>query len=564
MAETKKKLKKKKITISEEDISLLFRRYNAATIVALLQEVAQCHDAKIDWNELASKTNTGITNAREYQMVWRYLAYRDALLEKVDEGVEPMDDDSDLECDLEAFPPVSGEASAEAAACAKVLLGFDLPSDAGLLNCATVEAPMTINIPNGQAPSVDPENSQTVCTKGKNITVPVSVTSTEVEGTANGVLRKKRKPWTEEEDMELIAAVQKCGERNWANILKGDFKGDRTASQLSQRWAIIRKRMEKLNPGGSNPLNSQLTEAQLATRRAVSHALNMPMMDNFVAAGSSGATHASTPSSSAAIRSGPEDSLPGTHSQQAPQQKVLSNLTSKSRSIAVAAKKGPAVPFKALPGPNPMIQATAVAAGARIATPSTAASLYKAAQSKNVVHIRPGGSSMFKTSVAGVTKPSQPNHIGSRPNVHYIRTGLAPATAPVTYSGPSPSIPQPVSTQQDHGNPTRPHGMACSITPTSSTFPAEQMAATSSGTLCGTNEREVANAISTVDTEPLSKQGIESAEKMKDEGFRNAPGDIVHGQTNVSNLEVTVENQPHDMGAGENEQFPISNRYREL
>jgi len=46
--------------------------------------------------------------------------------------------------------------------------------------------------------------------------------------------RRKRKPWSEAEDKELIAAVQKCGEGNWANILKGDFKGDRTASQLSQ------------------------------------------------------------------------------------------------------------------------------------------------------------------------------------------------------------------------------------------------------------------------------------------------------------------------------------------
>ena len=46
--------------------------------------------------------------------------------------------------------------------------------------------------------------------------------------------RRKRKKWSEAEDKELIAAVQKCGEGNWANILKGDFKGDRTASQLSQ------------------------------------------------------------------------------------------------------------------------------------------------------------------------------------------------------------------------------------------------------------------------------------------------------------------------------------------
>lgn len=83
--------------------------------------------------------------------------------------------------------------------------------------------------------------------QGMNITVPVSVQKqptpsvTVAEGSdANGSAsssifpRRRRKPWSEAEDMELISAVQKCGEGNWANILKGDFKGDRTAAQLSQ------------------------------------------------------------------------------------------------------------------------------------------------------------------------------------------------------------------------------------------------------------------------------------------------------------------------------------------
>jgi len=51
--------------------------------------------------------------------------------------------------------------------------------------------------------------------------------------------KKRRQLWTKEEDMELIAAVQKCGEGNWANILKGDFKHNRTASQLSQVLLIL-------------------------------------------------------------------------------------------------------------------------------------------------------------------------------------------------------------------------------------------------------------------------------------------------------------------------------------
>jgi hypothetical protein len=83
--------------------------------------------------------------------------------------------------------------------------------------------------------------------QGTSMTVPVAVQKQalpvaipaevlDANGSASGNLppRRKRKPWSEAEDMELIAAVQKCGEGNWVNILRGDFKSDRTASQLSQ------------------------------------------------------------------------------------------------------------------------------------------------------------------------------------------------------------------------------------------------------------------------------------------------------------------------------------------
>ena len=59
-------------------------------MLALLQEVAQVQDVKIDWNNLVKKTSTGISNAREYQMLWRHLAYRQALAERLDDGAEPM------------------------------------------------------------------------------------------------------------------------------------------------------------------------------------------------------------------------------------------------------------------------------------------------------------------------------------------------------------------------------------------------------------------------------------------------------------------------------------------
>ncbi|GKB56398.1 hypothetical protein Tco_0912584 [Tanacetum coccineum] len=110
-------------TISEEDVSVILQRYTATTVLGLLQEVAQVQDVKIDWNLLAKRTTTGITNAREYQMLWRHLAYRDEFVEKVEDGVKLLDDDSDLEFELEAFPPVSNDASTEASACVKVAYG---------------------------------------------------------------------------------------------------------------------------------------------------------------------------------------------------------------------------------------------------------------------------------------------------------------------------------------------------------------------------------------------------------------------------------------------------------
>lgn len=122
-----------------------------------------------------------------------------------------------------------------------------------MLNGSTVEAPLTINIPNGQTSRTGMDNSfHGTSMHGTNITVPVAVqkqpfsTVAAAEGLdthgpacTNLPPRRKRKPWSETEDMELIAAVQKCGEGNWANILKGDFKGDRTASQLSQVFLCI-------------------------------------------------------------------------------------------------------------------------------------------------------------------------------------------------------------------------------------------------------------------------------------------------------------------------------------
>ncbi|XP_039053205.1 uncharacterized protein LOC120195190 [Hibiscus syriacus] len=436
--------KQKKGSISEEDISTLLQRYPATTVLALLQEVAQFPDAKLDWNALVNKTSTGISNAREYQMLWRHLAYRDNLLEKLEDEAEPLDDDSDLEYELEPYPSVSSETSAEAAACVKVLIASGLPNDSSGAKSSMVNAPLTINIPNVRSSRVSSENLQPTCSKlGMNITVPVSVQkkilpavpSTEtLEGNgpagANLPNRRKRKPWSEEEDLELIAAVQKCGTGNWANILRRDFKGDRSANQLAQRWSVIKKRLGNLNVEG----NSVISEAQLATRNALSLALPMPdknltgACSNNPGLKTASCSAPPTASGQASVRTenqfqhgllgsvetqnqsqtsvsshnrpqyGPNTSVPTqSPSQQDPvasvqvpnqsQQGLMTTQSSSSGSTVksrVTLKRVPAKPFSTT---GLILDATAVAAGARIGSPKAAASLLKAAQSKNAIHI---------------------------------------------------------------------------------------------------------------------------------------------------------------------------------
>ncbi|KAL4358868.1 hypothetical protein AHAS_Ahas08G0020400 [Arachis hypogaea] len=120
----------KLVPFTEQDAARIAQRYDATTVLTLLQEVAhaQCPNAKIDWNELVKRTSTGISNAREYQMLWRHLAYGHALLENLENGAEPLDDDSDLEYEVEALPPISPEVASETVACVKVKVTGPIPS----------------------------------------------------------------------------------------------------------------------------------------------------------------------------------------------------------------------------------------------------------------------------------------------------------------------------------------------------------------------------------------------------------------------------------------------------
>lgn len=449
-----KSKKNKKGVISEEDVSTLLQRYTATTLLALLQEVAQFDEAKIDWNALVKKTSTGISNAREYQMLWRHLAYRHVLPEKFDDGAYPLDDDdSDLESELEAFPSVTSEASTEAAACVKVLIASGLPSDSTHPNNTTVEAPLTINIPNGQPLRATSENSQPDVMRGVNIRVPVSVPKLslpavtscpasevyDANGSGTGTFppRRKRKPWSEAEDMELIAAVQKLGEGNWASIVRGEFKGDRTASQLSQRWAIIRKRHGNLNVGTVS-ITPQLSETQRAARDAVKMAL-----DPHPAAKSLIASSAGTKTPNNCVP--PTFTAEASPAQHQSQQRTMMTKSSSIWPVGPAAKSQVMLAKaseKSILSSDP-VRAAAVAAGARIATQSDAASLLKAAQAKNAVHIMPTGSSSIKSSMTGGIS----THLDVNPNTLFISSGMAaaPTTTRPAASGPCPGLPKATS-----------------------------------------------------------------------------------------------------------------------
>ncbi|KAK8928253.1 hypothetical protein KSP39_PZI017973 [Platanthera zijinensis] len=400
-------------TVSEDDIYSLVQRYGPSTIFSLIHEISQAaeKDVTIDWRTLVKATSTGISNAREYQVLWRHLAYGDPL-EKVEEGEEPLSDESDLDFELEATPNPSKEVLAEVDCFVKVLL-----SAGAVGHCcsvaATVEAPP---IANDQPLAVPPDNQHLNRHNRSTIgvTPPAQKQSLTAGQSANGLdgndlpnsaflAKKKRKQWKQEEDMELIAAVEKFGEGNWANILKGDFKHDRTASQLSQRWSIIRKRQDS-NPSTIIDLRS---EELLAANKTFSMFLNMPLPPSLstipsvgtqaqtqtvklsltMARGTTGVIDESLDSTSQVLKQNyrPLNQEPSSH-------KDAPTVSKKPR----FSQKKPLAPVK--PSsicPNPLIKAAAFAAGGRIATPSTAASLFRAAQSKNVVRIKHGGTAPF-------------------------------------------------------------------------------------------------------------------------------------------------------------------------
>ncbi|KAL0452772.1 UNVERIFIED_CONTAM: hypothetical protein Slati_1255300 [Sesamum latifolium] len=453
------------------------------------------------------------------------------------------DDDSDLEYELEAFPAITRETSVEAAACVKVLIASDYPIDSHLPNNSTIEAPLTINVPRFKALTAASDGTLANAIQGTNISIPVSVQKQPLSSGSSGEKRpnngtsgvslpprRKRRGWSTEDDVKLTAAVQKYGERNWADIARGDFENDRKASELSQildvfcaiirnalnnmvdrhkRWANLRKKQGNLNV----VTGSQLSEAQLAAaHRAMSLALDMPMGDNLKAARQMNSVGTkSQPQSQKASASPPHQQLgmAGPSKSQVPNKRPSMNPTT---------------------GPDSMIKAAAVAAGARIATATDASSIIEAARSQNVVHIITGGSSVMKSSTTSTS-----NQLPS--NVHFIRNGLT--KSPISTYSATPSS-RPAEAQQAQGLSIRPAEPAVQNNPVGS---ARVLNTSSTPTIGVTKTAEVA-VVST------------SSSEMKEIAQRDQRADLANVSDSVQ-ADQKSENQSAPLGSQSKEKVDI-------
>ncbi|CAM6083642.1 unnamed protein product [Calypogeia fissa] len=559
----------KRAFLSEFDTAQILRRYSAVTVMGLLREVAKCSDsARLDWNVVVKKLDTGISSAKECQALWRHIAYRKDLADFYPDDEQPSDDESDLEFELLPSPAVSSEANAEVVRWVKTdMQRFNIPvggKKKGETKSKSRDAGVLADSNQGLSGG-GRDGSDKAAANGSGVAAGDSSAASPPAGTACHVPlanpectlsraalgqseRKKRKLWSLEEDQELIAAVEKFGEGNWTNILKGSFTHERTAAQLSQRWALIRKRRDiqaaarptsvssaEQGNGVQTPAVDQslrTTPAQNGGTAASVSSIVPPTttvqnggMDDAVAPSTTTAPipsssgcqtqdHASSPpttSLSNGVNGAPNGSVPisggmdsaalkgevGTSTRAAtnggqrptsgaaaaarntagsstavaamavgqarstsakssgasvgagrliaPGAVVMSAAAAQAASVGQAATPPTtgALPFvpskyivrsnsgvpgsrggssKAITGPDPGVQAAAVAAGARIAP---ASALLKATHSGNVVHIRSGGLPVTKglQTQAGMNGSGGSRGTSGGAIVHYITTG---------------------------------------------------------------------------------------------------------------------------------------------
>ncbi|CAO2838250.1 unnamed protein product [Amaranthus hypochondriacus] len=376
--------KPKKGLITEEDVCTILQRYPASTVLALLKEVNQLEDVNIDWHALIEKTETGIKSAREYQMLWRFLAYRHPLIDYISPDESPLDDESDLEFEVEC-PNVSTVDAMDASNCVKVLTSGAHKS----------------RTPNNSMFEVSKASSENPQIQKRSQAAGTLVGGPEANGSTSHNL-KKRKHLSEEEDLELIP-----------NAKKGETKGEKSIQRF-QKPNNIRKKPVSHNTAGVQPPDID----------AARHALKMALKDSPTGAGTAGSNN--SVKISASKRNLSAVKVSGVPSQQQPSPFASAGASGKAAPIGSLSKfSSQKKALHSSVGEDP-IQAAAVAAGARIGSDSDAASLRKAEL-------------LVKTSGAGNSSPLPPN-------VHFICTGLAqtptPGSQQTRHSAVGPSVSQ--------------------------------------------------------------------------------------------------------------------------
>ncbi|XP_047982626.1 flocculation protein FLO11-like isoform X2 [Salvia hispanica] len=281
----------------EENTANLLERYSEQTVLQLLQEVDKSASPTIDWHEMVKNTRTGISNAREYQMLWRHLAYGHDLIDQLDDS-NPLDDDSDLEHEIESDPEASPKSKAEAAACVNVLATSEHPI-IHEPNSSTVEAPLTMKVAKWKRHS-DSSLPDTIEEKLVTITVPLpndELSASETSSADAPSPRKTRVVWTAVDDLRLTNSVRKYGE-NWDLISGVNFKHERTAHELSRKWAAIKRRRAsaRLSPG--RRASTRTINLVLARRRQMSTTASNPTSTINVDADVGGSGSISNPSCS--------------------------------------------------------------------------------------------------------------------------------------------------------------------------------------------------------------------------------------------------------------------------
>lgn len=185
-----------------------------------------------------------------------------------------------------------------------------------------------------------------------------------------------------------------------------------------------------------------------------------------------------------------------------------SSLTAKAQ-VTTAKKMIPKSSFDS----DCIVRAAAVAAGARIASPADAASLLKAAQSKNAIHIMAKVPASTKTPTPG----RGPNHLEAHPSIKLPTLSNTPAVMPSLSRGGSVKITSPT-------------------TATLSSVPTDQNTAITSVTAAA---------------DPLLEKEIKTTEEVRGRGLGGVQATSQKGEHCLSKQSLSgrvQEEKPADLG----------------